>query len=168
MQILDLAPLTRADVAAWSESEGLDSSEFLSLLESIHAGPLAAIPVTLQLLIRLFRAGHSLQSDPFSLYERGLLTLCDEHDPAREGVNRQLGRPTRTTSQERLAIAERVGAYLQLSGAAAVWMGGSGDTTDTDISYGELSGGDEDHLGAPFGVTGDFLRETLSVSLSRT
>lgn len=96
--ILLLSPLTQHQVRQAAEQEGFDTEQFLEAIASVNAQPLASSPVTLQLLINLYRDnqptfGISESLGRTGLYERGCLFLCEVPDRKRD---EQFKRDSRT------------------------------------------------------------------------
>ncbi|MGI4735829.1 MAG: NACHT domain-containing protein [Janthinobacterium lividum] len=94
--ILLLRPLTREQVALAAEQEEFDSEAFLEAVAQVDAEPLASTPVTLQLLLNLYRKhqpsfGISETAGRAGLYERGCLELCEGPDQQRDEQHRQDG-----------------------------------------------------------------------------
>ncbi len=107
--VLLLSPLSQQQVKKAAEQEGFDSEQFLSAIAEVDAQPLASSPVTLQLLINLFRAnkptfGISETAGRAGLYERGCLALCEMPDRDRNEQHR-------VSSRTRLLLAGYL-AYL--------------------------------------------------------
>ncbi|MGH9846949.1 MAG: NACHT domain-containing protein, partial [Blastocatellia bacterium] len=66
VKVYELAPLTREDVRTATIAEGFDSDLFLEEVDRREAGPLAAKPVTLRLLLNIYRNGGSLPTSQIS------------------------------------------------------------------------------------------------------
>ncbi|WP_143437062.1 NACHT domain-containing protein [Hymenobacter mucosus] len=101
--IMLLGPLTQQQIMLAAEQEGFDSELFLRAIAQVEAQPLASSPVTLQLLIKLFRVhqpgfGISDTDGRAGLYELGCRELCEGPDRGREEKHRH-------DSRERLLLA---------------------------------------------------------------
>ncbi len=72
-------PLRRQDVAAIAGSRGVDGNEFLDAVHRGGLGALAAVPMTLRLLLTLYKKNVNLPSSPAEIYEKACLELCQEH-----------------------------------------------------------------------------------------
>jgi hypothetical protein len=88
LSVLLLRPLTRQQVAEAAQVEELVSEEFLTAVAGLDAQPLASIPVTLRLLLSLYKKyqpgfGVSESAGRAGLYEQGCLQLCDAPDEER-------------------------------------------------------------------------------------
>ncbi|KAA9338790.1 NACHT domain-containing protein [Adhaeribacter soli] len=91
--ILLLSPLTQEQVREAVSQEGFNSDLFLAAIAQVDAQPLASSPVTLQLLINLYKThqpnfGISETSGRAGLYERGCLELCELPDRTRNESHR--------------------------------------------------------------------------------
>jgi hypothetical protein len=111
---LCLAPLTAADIAAAASSEDLDGDEFLDAVRATGAGPLAARPITLRLLLAGARDG-ALPSQRLDVYRAGVAGLAGE-----SGARRLERRRTGTTLNRRLEAARRLATVSLLTGRPAI------------------------------------------------
>jgi hypothetical protein len=160
LRVAELAPLTRANVAALAEDRGVDPDAFLAAVGAASAGALAAVPLTLDLLLRLFQRDGRLVGGPVALFDQGVLALADKPDEDRRTSELRTG-----SAHQRVAVAARVCATLVLSGKAAVWKGTASDLPETDVSSGALSGDSELGLAGPFDVSPELLAATLDTAL---
>jgi hypothetical protein len=97
LSVLLLRPLTREQVAEAAQAEKLPPDEFIEAVAELDAQPLASIPVTLRLLLSLYKKhqpgfGVSESAGRAGLYERGCLELCDAPDEERDEQHRTDGR----------------------------------------------------------------------------
>lgn len=88
LSVLLLRPLTRQQVTQAAQAEGLLPEDFLTAVAELNAQPLASIPVTLRLLLPLYKKhqpgfGVSESVGRAGLYEWGCLQLCDAPDEKR-------------------------------------------------------------------------------------
>jgi predicted NACHT family NTPase len=152
----ELAPLQITDVSTAAKTEGLDPSAFLSEVESKGAEPLAAKPITLKLLLNLFRLNSALPRSQAELYERGCLLLCEEESERRKTK-------WTLTARQRFRVAARAAAITILANKASIWIANdTGEQTESDVTISEIAGGFElDTDGVDFHVTEDVVRETL-------
>jgi hypothetical protein len=104
-----LCPLQRSDAVIAAQSQGLDPESFLNQIAAARAEPLAAKPVTLELLLRISKTEGRLPSEQAEVYRRGLAALCLDPNKWRlaEGKEAHIGR---LGKRERLAIARRIAA----------------------------------------------------------
>ena len=113
VRIMELLPLHRSDISSPDDSI---NSEFLSSVEHAEVVPLAARPITLDLLRRIFNRAGSLPADRVELYRRGCIALVSEPDDLR--------RPSRHDGpDEQLAHAGRMAAVSLLTGRPLFWNG---------------------------------------------
>lgn len=164
-QLIQLAPLTSEDVQIAAVKEEVDAERFLTEIFTKNIQPLAAKPVTLKLLLNLFKSADGLPSIQFAVYERGCLALCgDDYE----------GRPTsryndELTNEQRFRIAARIAAVMIFSNKSSIWIGNdTGEHTDADILVSDLSDFEEfnkDH--SSFRVSEKNIRETISKGLFR-
>lgn len=155
-----LAPLSRQNVSDLAASRGVNSADFLAAVANTGAGPLASLPLTLDLLLRQYVGTGGLQGGAPELYETALLTLAAEPDADRAADQGALG-----SDEQRLAIAARLCCYLLLCGRAAFWTGPAGGTPPTDLEPSRLAGGEEEQTGGPFAVTSELIAEALRSAL---
>ncbi|WP_228181451.1 NACHT domain-containing protein [Streptomyces anulatus] len=161
--LVDLAPLSRSDAVALVDSAGVHGEQLISDVVALRAGALASVPLTLELIVREYRAHGRLRGGAKELFEESVRLLSQEYDPDRLTV----AAPA-TTWPQRLEIAGRIAARLVLSGRRTLWRGSPrGDrprTTDLDVST--LSGGSEQTSGCQtFEVTPTVVDEVLSSGL---
>jgi hypothetical protein len=162
--LLELAPLRRADVAALAVSRGLDSDQFLDAVDAAGAAPLAAIPITLRLLAELFERDLALPASTVDLFQQGLLVLADEPDLDRRQAAQRHG-PAPITPQQRITVASRIAGYLLLCGRAAIWRGPAAELPRTNIADGDLSGASEPTPGGDVPVDADAISVTLGTAM---
>lgn len=83
LRVLELAPLRYRDVKAAAKHEGIDAQSFADAVWDANATSLALKPVTLKVLLQLYRAEDGLPATHRELYEQGCKYLCEEQNPAR-------------------------------------------------------------------------------------
>jgi hypothetical protein len=160
LRVVELAPLTRANVATLAEDRGVAPDAFLAAVGAASAGALAAVPLTLDLLLRLFQQDGRLVGGAVALFEQGVLALADEPDEDRRASELRTG-----SAHQRVAVAARVCATLVLCGKAALWTGTASNVPETDVSSGALSGGSELGPAGPFDVSPELVAATLDTAL---
>lgn len=161
--LVDLAPLSRSDAVALVESAGVGGEQLISEVVALRAGALASVPLTLELIVREYRAHGCLRGGAKELFEDSVRLLSQEYDHDRLTV----AAPA-TTWPQRLEVAGRIAARLVLSGRRTLWRGSPREdrprTTDLDVST--LSGGSEQTSGCQaFEVTPTVVDEVLSSGL---
>jgi hypothetical protein len=160
LRVVELAPLTRRNAAALAEDRGVDPEAFLAAVVAVGAGALAAVPLTLDLLLRLYQRDGQLVDNAAALFEQGVLVLADEPDDDRRPRELRAG-----SAPQRAAVAARISATLLLCGKAAVWSGSIGEVPESDVPDGTLAGGSEHASAGPFDVTPELLAASLDTAL---
>lgn len=155
-----LAPLSRQDVHDLAASRVVEPDAFLSAVASTGTGPLASLPLTLDLLLRHYSDSGGLEGRAAELYETALRALADEPDPDRAREQRTLG-----SGEQRLAVAARLCCYLLLCGRAAFWTGGAGGASSSDLEPSRLAGGEVGQTGGTFAVTSELVDAALRSAL---
>ncbi|RAS58949.1 hypothetical protein C8D87_1162 [Lentzea atacamensis] len=154
--LADLAPLSRADAVLLAGTK-VDGEALVDAAVAVGAGSLASVPLTLELLVRMYEREDQLFGDAVALFKQGIWQLAEEPDP---------DRPHNVHSvEQRLAIAGRVAARLLLSGRRSVWLGSGLEAGQSDLVAGTVAGGVEQTLSGPFDVREDGVRETLGTAL---
>jgi hypothetical protein len=160
--IFELAPLCRRDVRDAATTSGLDADSFIRELYAANVVPFAIRPLTLNLLLDLFKKDGKLPRSVADIYLRGCLTLCEEQNPSR----RDTGRLGAFTAAQRLRIASRIAAVTMLANRYAVWTGSEGEgVPDEDISLQGIAGSTEQGDFPSFTITEASIRETLDTGL---
>jgi predicted NACHT family NTPase len=159
--VFELAPLRRRDVFLAAEANGIDGSSFMQELYAANAVPFAIKPLTLNLLLSLFKRDGRLPRSIADLYRRGCLKLCEESNPSRRDA-RRFGT---LNSTQRLRVASRLAAATMLANRYAVWTESEADIPEEDVSLSALSRGHEEGEFLAFDVTEDNVREVLDTGL---
>ncbi len=140
VQPLLLAPLSFEQVAEAAQEEKLDDKAFLAAVTKANAVPLALRPVTLKLLLNLFRlhgpnfgsAGSPRRSD---LYEQGCRELCAQPD-----ARRTIKAPYDT--KERLLLAAHLAMLMVIGNRRVVRLEpDAGDLLPTELGLHEVGQG---------------------------
>ena len=122
VKVYELTPLRREDVVEAARTEGItDTEAFLREVAAKNAGPLAAKPVTLRLLLNLWLKNQHLPETQAELYEQGCLLLCEEENPSRiaAGLKGTLSAPAlyRTKKDDKsVGIGDKPIVRLSLTG----------------------------------------------------
>lgn len=162
VSVYELVPLSRRDIVAAAEANGIDSKSFLKEIISKEAVPFAIKPITLGMLINMFRSSGKLPSTQKELYLKGCKLLCEETSESWRASN--LAR--KFSKIQRFQIASRIAAVMVFANKSAVWTGIDLENTfDEDLKIEELIGYFEDFEGARIDVTEAGIRETLSTGL---
>jgi len=116
IKTFEIVPLRYKDVEEAARLKGLNGQAFMDTVSMKNIGPLAARPITLNLLLSLFEKEGQLPTSTIEIYERGCLQLCTEPDEERqekEDINRlYVGF---LTPQQRIVVASHIAAILILS-----------------------------------------------------
>ena len=157
--VYELLPLSAEDVIQLAESRGVDGAAFLAAVRTAAAGPLAAFPLTLDLLLTTHARSGELPPVPRVLFETGLRVLAAEPDGYRARAAVRSG-----TDTQRLAAACRCAAVLLLCGRTAVTLPDA-EAVVGDLSVDDLILGRETLDGFDFEVTSELLLDTLGSAL---
>jgi hypothetical protein len=157
--VWQLTPLRQEDVSVAATENGLDADQFLATVSQRDLDPLAARPLTLELLLRS-PAGPGWSADVCLLYERGCKALVCE-DPA---SSRSIQMP-RLDANQKIAVAGRIACATLSSARATVNTAPTGGLQDGEIDLEDLCGGVEGVGGASFGVGAQDVLEVLRSSL---
>ena len=160
--VFELAPLTRVQVVAALAAHSIEPDAFLDAVAQSNVVSFAIKPLTLELLIRVWKGrGGSLPSTQSEIYEQGCLELCRDPESRNTPLLRHHHFP-----KERLAVAAQISAALLFCNRAAVYIGCSpSEQRETDISIAELATGSVSEGTARVEVTQAALRESLDTGL---
>lgn len=162
LKIYELTPLRRAEVAEAASVEGLEAEAFLREVSDREAGPLAAKPVTLRHLLRVYKDRGQLPRTQQELYFDGCRLLCEETNPSYTSTRLR----DEFTAEQRMAVAGRIAVCSVFANRSAVWA--ENDTRDAnpeDITFKELRGGYELIGSEQLAVTHVEVREALNTGL---
>ena len=157
----ELAPLRRQDALAIARSEGVQPAEFLQAVFAAGVVPFAIKPLTLRLLLRIYRLEGQLPTSSGELFRQGCLVLCEETSDSR----REAGRPGLLSAERCLRVAGRIAVATLLANKYAVWTGRNSERPPSDLVPSELAGVREDGPSGPFEVTDAGVREVLDTGL---
>jgi len=157
----ELAPLRRQDVFTALDTREIPAEGFMKALFAAHAIPFAIKPLTLRMLLAIYRKHGALPESSIDLYKRGCLALCDESNKSR----RDTGRHGRLNAAQRMRLSGRIGAATILGNRFAVWTGIDSECPDEDVAVSALAGSHETGDFAAFSCTDDDVRETLDTGL---
>lgn len=152
--LVDLAPLGRAEAIELATSSGVSGEKLINAAVARGAGSMAAVPLTLDLLVREFRAKDGLDAPPRVLFERGVTALLEAAGPS-----------STSTLDQRRAVAERIAVTTLLTGKRTIFVGRSEDATEHDLRDSLVTDGTESTTAGSFSVTPAHVRETLSTAL---
>lgn len=154
----ELLPLGAADVQDAAAANGLDGQEFLAEVRRTGVAGLASRPLTLNLLLELYKDGGRLPGTPSDLFAKGVRVLATEHDEIRANPRSSVG-----TSEQRVFVASRLAASLAVSGKAALTT--ASPAAASDIYLDEVAGGLEGATGRAFDVTPALVADTVETAL---
>lgn len=158
LSVYELLPLGRGDITELAATRGVDGASFLTAVVDAAAVPLAALPLTLDLLLGTYQQWGRLPGSAADLYEQGLLLLVEEPDPDRPSAKKPAG-----TAPQRLAVAAKLAAYTMLCGRSAIAR--AVPAAADDLLAGALAGGTEPVDGGEFSVTAELLDATLATAV---
>lgn len=159
--IFELAPLRRRDVLTALSANNIDQEEFMQRLFGANAVPFAIKPLTLNMLLRIYKSDGRLPESTSDLYHQGCLALCEEPNPSR----RETGNQGNLNGPQRLRLAARIAAATILGNRFAIWTGAEFEASAEDISLSALSGAQEEGNFPTFTATEDNLLEILDTGL---
>ncbi len=161
---LSLARLRAADAASAAAAEGLDPDQFLGQVHDRDLDHLAALPLTLTMLIAAAGQGRGLPESRADLLNDGCHQLASEHGDVRERLALKQG----LSPSQKVAVAKRIAAALLLSGRNAVRVS-TGAGTPFDVVLDSIAGFDERDRAIPdqasFAVGRNEITETLESAL---
>jgi len=111
--VYELAPLTVDNVREAALVNQLNADAFIQDVYRQDVIPLAARPVTLELLLKSYQEESQIPSNQVDLYRRGCLHLCSEYTENRQAVSQ-------LDAHQRLAIAARIAAITMLTGQSVI------------------------------------------------
>lgn len=135
-----LSPLSQNQVAQAAELESFAAEQFLEAVAVADAQPLAARPVTLSLLFRLYRKyqnsfGAAETANRTGIYELGCLELCERPDRFRPDAHRP-------DSRGRLVLAGYVAMLTVLTNRRLIFAEPASDVlTPTELDFYSLGNG---------------------------
>lgn len=159
--VFELAPLRRRDVMTALAANGIDPDEFIPKLFGAQAVAFAIKPLTLKMLIGIYKRDGRLPTSTGDLYRQGCLALCEEPNDSR----RETGRQGHLNARQRLRISGRIAVATVLGHRFAVWNGPETETPSEDIAVPAVSGAREDGDFPTFTTTDDDVREVLDTGL---
>jgi hypothetical protein len=159
--VFELAPLRRRDVVTALATNGIDPDEFIAKLFGAQAVAFAIKPLTLKMLIAIYKRDGRLPTSIGDLYRQGCLALCEEPSDSR----RETGRQGNLNGRQRLRISGRIAIATVLGNRFAVWNGPETETPGEDVSVPAVSGAREDGDFRIFTTTDDDVREVLDTGL---
>lgn len=152
--VVDLAPLRRSEAAELAGGAGVDGQGLVTAAIARGAGSMAAVPLTLELLVREYAEKGGLDAPPRELFELGIGALLEATSAAAV-----------SSPDQRRAVAERIAATALLTGRRTVFVGRSAEATSHDLRDSEVADGFERTAVGEFPVTPQHVKETISTAL---
>src|SRR5258708_634169 len=158
----EIVPLTRRNIEEAVKAEGIDVSAFLKQISDRGAGPLAAKPVTLRHLLRIYIERGELPATQWELYERGCKLLCEE---PRASYARTKLKPE-FVAEGRMMVAGRIAALTIFGNRSTILIDDAPDSkTPEDFSSQDLRGGSESVGGVQFPIGNFEIQESRNTGL---
>ncbi len=142
---LELAPLRKKDVIEAAEISEIDANPFFREIERLEAVSLASRPITLNMLLDIFREDGALPGTRRAVFESGCRLLCTEEDRTRR-ENRHF------SSNQLFVAAARLAFFSRLSGHDTISFS-SREDEGRALSCEDLCWGSETADGQTFDVT---------------
>jgi hypothetical protein len=160
--VYELAPLTEVQIRSAVRMNEIDDNAFLTEIINKEVIAFAIKPLTLELLIRIWKKHGALPASQREIYELGCLELCAEPNPERTTP----GIAPKFTAQQRLAIASQIAAGMVFSNRSTVWRGSlPSDKLETDLGEEEVAMGSVMIDGTEFPVSKEGVGEALRTGL---
>jgi hypothetical protein len=160
-----LAPLGREHLKVAAAEEGIDPGQFIRQLEQKQVTGLAVKPITLRMLLALYRAHGTFPTNRADIFLEGCTLLCEESNESRVASQR-VGA---LKAEERVALAARIAAAGVFSNRGMISKkSGMREHLPDVITLGELRGGREPAGDDFVEVTDAALIETLRTALFAT
>lgn len=131
-KVAEFAPFRRDD-AKQAVAALVDPEAFIQAIENRGLAPLAATPLSLELLLRSYERVGEIPGSRVEAYSTGLLAMCDERSP-----QRRVGRAVVAVPSEVLDAGESAAACMLFAGRERLWTGPVSDADVTDLSVDEL------------------------------
>jgi hypothetical protein len=158
--VWQLTPLRQEDVRIAATGNGLDADRFFDTLSERELAPLAARPLTLELLLRSVSTGSELPDDVRLLYERGCTALlCEDPDSSRSI------QVPRLDANQKIAVAGRIACATLFSASAVVNIAPADALRSGAVGLEDLAGGVEAAGESSFSVGTLDVQEVLRSSL---
>jgi hypothetical protein len=155
-----MAPLRQKDVHLAATENNLDGDGFLRAVREREAQPLAARPITLDLLLGEATSGSELLPDIWRLYERGCGRMLSE----RFDSSRFTQAPTLEPSQK-MAVAGRIACVTIFGAFTTVEISSDVAKHTGAVEPEDIAGGQEIGAGASFPVSSSEVHEVLKTGV---
>ncbi len=159
--VFELTPLRRKDVVEAVVTNDLEPEQFIQEVYSREVVPLAIKPLTLKMLMNIYKRDGGLPASKAEIYRQGCLLLAEEPKDRRDSQVQD-----NLSSQQRLIVGARIAALTVYGGKNAIWTGSDdGSAAKEDLTFADLIGGIETAAGSQFEINESALRETLNTGL---
>ncbi|MGW6172132.1 hypothetical protein ACWF5H_01445 [Arthrobacter sp. NPDC055138] len=132
--IVELAPFRRRD-AITAAADLPDAETFVAGIERRGLAPLAALPLSLSLLLRSYETNGRIPEDRAEAYAEGLQAMCEEASPRRRTTGFS---ESSTPPSVVLDAGTEAAAAMVFSGRQGLWTGHSAESPAGDLSTNEL------------------------------
>lgn len=117
VELWRLCPLRQDDIRIAAKTSQIDVEDFLNTVTERNAEQLAALPVTLQFMLQLFKEKR-LPTLRAEIFEKGLELLCED-SPERQAA----GIKSQTPAGDRFQVAAEIALGYVLQGCNSIWLG---------------------------------------------
>lgn len=133
--IFKILPLRACDVEkAVQETDGIDSSHFMSEVKNKGVQTFAAKPITLKPMIEEFASKKLLPGTQWEIYEKLCLKLCDEPNP-RYKETPSLKQSYNLDKNQRMGVASKIAAVMMLCSRKLVYLEEKSDSSSKNILF---------------------------------
>ncbi|MEH1907262.1 NACHT domain-containing protein [Nostoc sp.] len=158
--IYQLAPLQRGDILEAASKNNLDCNQFSQEVFDKEIVSLAIKPITLKLLLDIYKRNQQLPNTQKELYLQGCEYLCNEHNKYRNDVKIF----PKLNPKQILIVAARIAAITIFCNRAVIWKDPD-PCPEEDISIQKLWGSTEKAEGNQFSISRNEIQEVLGTGL---
>lgn len=157
-----LAPLGREHLKIAATAEGINPDEFIRQVQQKQVAGLAVKPITLRMLMAVYRLHGTFPTHRTDLLLEGCTRLCEENNESRVAS----GRVGALKAEERVVVAARIAAAGVFSNRGVISKRSRAGEGQTDVvTFDDIRGGREPIGGGFVEVTDAALSETLGTAL---
>ncbi|AIQ12610.1 NACHT domain-containing protein [Paenibacillus durus] len=156
---VELLPLRRCDVVEAARDNNLDFDDFMKGIIQKEIVSFAIKPITLKMLIGIYRKHGQFPETQQEIYLQGCQLLCEEQNDGRKMT-------VQVDSRKRLTIATRIAALTIFMNKFAIWCGTDyGNIPEEDLRLSDIIDGSDRTLHESFVINEGDLLEVLSSGL---
>jgi hypothetical protein len=155
-----MAPLRHRDVQLAATENGLNADSFLHAVRDREVQPLAARPLTLNLLLGEATLGSELLPDLWLLYERGCRRLLAEHSDSF-----RFNQPQTTDLDQKMAIAGRIACVTIFGAHTVVDISPDSVSQGGSVTSKDIAGGQEIVAGNSSPISDASVRDVLRTGM---